>query len=1117
MAWISEYQTRGGSSDSAVIDAPVDSSSDGVAKQGLESVLESGALAAFEKTGSAWNYTKIMMVGEGRSGKSTFSIRIIGDPFVETDSTIGIDQLTCVVNQVAANGTGGSWAKSTGRVKEYEHAIARRIKQARENTLQREEKSILDSASLLDRRPIDVIDNDAAFQAMSLSGAHIGHATTSFPAPAPPSTPATATAPVTPAGVGGVGGGAITGSAETVFLKVEKRSPDEEMIARCLANEIESSSSLHISIFDYGGQDVFTTIHHLFLTANGVYALCFNMMWLVAEDESERERSLKYLKFWIDSIYMHTFNVKTEQCAPFILIGTHKDKVPHPEQHHEVDFILNGFFKSSKAWYSKLENTEGVGKDGARATLCFFAVDNTRGRDDPVLMQAMACMERAMHEAEYTHVKVPLEWLSLIDALRETKKSFFELSTFTEIAMKNGVKEAHIPLILRFLHEMGMCMYVDEESLKDLVIMDAIEYLVTPAAMIICNHHGSATDKTRHKLPPDIMTEMSKSSVQPRWMDLVNNGILAKSLLPLLWKDRLSEVNRLLSLTTQFGLIVPLFQDETVPDVQYVVPSLLPMCTDPEITDFGGNWGDGSEATSCYFFFTLSKALESKSELTCSTLMEEGFCPSGLYERLVGKIIMWNQSTSRDGLFDRNAVALFKEVSILSFGSRCFRVTASSSSRRLNCFRVDVQGANPLVIVQKLSELTTQVINESMKGLSMMLLLPKLDHSRPSVECIQQLEQVDSSSTLLPLTAIKKAVESSHALMHQAKNILSLDDLRTFYGEWLQVFGARDRYDMFISYRWSEYDKPLARQLFDAMSNYTLGSRPIDIFLDVFRLKEGRQFDKEFAKALISSTIVMPLLSMDAILNMKRHNKSSVDNLLLEWMLAYECVEANKRDPQLCRVQSVFPIFIGNRHKVNDANFVQVDPFNFNFHLDLPDVVPEATIARAKEMLVANGITSFTDSFERCTVRSFMGQFKTFLGVQGHDYNYHRLVSTVASEVHKQLQQAGSPSSPHSAPDPGGVVSSPGGVGAASATGGGHAIEGKKSADTSFEEWMMSLRLGDFVEHFVTSKVNDMSIVSDYIGKSKEEIIEDFELESSGMKKPHVNRFCEGITKLRPR
>ena len=107
MAWISEYQTRGGSSDSAVIDAPVDSSSDGVAKQGLESVLESGALAAFEKTGSAWNYTKIMMVGEGRSGKSTFSIRIIGDPFVETDSTIGIDQLTCVVNKVAANGTGG--------------------------------------------------------------------------------------------------------------------------------------------------------------------------------------------------------------------------------------------------------------------------------------------------------------------------------------------------------------------------------------------------------------------------------------------------------------------------------------------------------------------------------------------------------------------------------------------------------------------------------------------------------------------------------------------------------------------------------------------------------------------------------------------------------------------------------------------------------------------------------------------------------------------------------------------------------------------------------------------------------------------------------------------------
>ena len=93
---------------------------------------------------------------------------------------------------------------------------------------------------------------------------------------------------------------------------------------------------------------------------------------MIAEDKTEKERCLKFLKLWIGSIYMHTRSKKTDRCAPFILIGTHKDKVSRSDQHHVVDHILNEAFKSSKAWYSKLENKEGRGKDDARSNLCFF-------------------------------------------------------------------------------------------------------------------------------------------------------------------------------------------------------------------------------------------------------------------------------------------------------------------------------------------------------------------------------------------------------------------------------------------------------------------------------------------------------------------------------------------------------------------------------------------------------------------------------------------------------------------------------------------------------------------------------------------------------------------------
>ena len=59
----------------------------------------------------------------------------------------------------------------------------------------------------------------------------------------------------------------------------------------------------------------------------------------------------------------------------------------------------------------------------------------------------------------------------------------------------------------------------------------------------------------------------------------------------------------------------------------------------------------------------------------------------------------------------------------------------------------DVQGSNPLVVVQKLTELIKQVINESMKGLSVMLLLPKLDGAHSNIDCVRLLEQSDDSNS----------------------------------------------------------------------------------------------------------------------------------------------------------------------------------------------------------------------------------------------------------------------------------------------------------------------------------------------------------------------------------
>ena len=59
---------------------------------------------------------------------------------------------------------------------------------------------------------------------------------------------------------------------------------------------------------------------------------------------------VRYLKFWIDSVYLNTSRGGEVACAPFILIGTHKDLVPDPAQHERISTELCSRFDSSIAW-----------------------------------------------------------------------------------------------------------------------------------------------------------------------------------------------------------------------------------------------------------------------------------------------------------------------------------------------------------------------------------------------------------------------------------------------------------------------------------------------------------------------------------------------------------------------------------------------------------------------------------------------------------------------------------------------------------------------------------------------------------------------------------------------
>ena len=178
---------------------------------------------------------------------------------------------------------------------------------------------------------------------------------------------------------------------------------DHELVAKCLASNVELSPELVISIFDYGGQEVFDALHSLFLTPYGVYVCVFNMENLCYPGP-DRDQGLAVLRKWLNSVVMHT---AASGFAPVVFLGTHKDKVPDTTVHSDISRLLHESFDKHAIWPYVEYNAHGIVGNKTQ-TLAFFPIDNTKGRQDPCLGRMLDVVEKSLKEQDYINKTVPL-------------------------------------------------------------------------------------------------------------------------------------------------------------------------------------------------------------------------------------------------------------------------------------------------------------------------------------------------------------------------------------------------------------------------------------------------------------------------------------------------------------------------------------------------------------------------------------------------------------------------------------------------------------------------------------------------------------------------------------
>jgi len=102
-------------------------------------------------------------------------------------------------------------------------------------------------------------------------------------------------------------------------------------------------------------------------------------------------------------------------------------------------------------------------------------------------------------------------------------------------------------------------MWLEDEQLRDVVIIDPVAYFVTPATVIISKLTPTKEDSTVHE------TEIHRNArkfQREEYDRLVSAGVLADSLIPLLLKQYKDRIPKIVRLMVKYGLLVPIIKNK---------------------------------------------------------------------------------------------------------------------------------------------------------------------------------------------------------------------------------------------------------------------------------------------------------------------------------------------------------------------------------------------------------------------------------------------------------------------------------------------------------------------------------------------------------------------------
>jgi GTPase SAR1 family protein len=249
-----------------------------------------------------------------------------------------------------------------------------------------------------------------------------------------------------------------TSPVEEMKIVIEEEKHPQELFT--LPDETRSADApLSFTTWDFAGQEIFYSIHRVFITDRSHYIVVFSLKEAEEDIKAGKEEFINNLDFWIKSISHYTSIVHDASKSPkIIIVGTHMDLLENNNYLDNISELIKvRIFQNgdefSPALSALLPSSQGR---------YFFPVSNKSSTGLQELIAEIDSSLIDLRQTGFLSEEFPLQWFHLQEEIRHrvsTGTTVMKYSELEQLAVEECSIGNDLPTVVQFLHDIGQIFF----------------------------------------------------------------------------------------------------------------------------------------------------------------------------------------------------------------------------------------------------------------------------------------------------------------------------------------------------------------------------------------------------------------------------------------------------------------------------------------------------------------------------------------------------------------------------------------------------------------------------------------------------------------------------------